>query len=169
MDTTQTLARCGSLQRSNTCPKPKSYSMTQTLGSHHEVDPTLVPLSAQNSSQRNSLPRRFRNGQNNYLSWPILPPPNLMPPSLLLGMVMCINSHTSQELLLTLIFCCNHWKTSSNLDSSLLGLVRLLQMQLSVTCSLYLLVLADLGLSTSPPAPQANSPTLSRYPHPSLT
>ena len=37
MATMQMTARRGSLQRSSTCPKPKSYSVTQVLGSHHKV------------------------------------------------------------------------------------------------------------------------------------
>ena len=43
MSTVQMTARRGSLQRSSSCPKPKSYSTTQVLRSHYEVSLPSYP------------------------------------------------------------------------------------------------------------------------------
>ena len=50
---------------------------------------TFVPLSTLKSSSRNLQLRKFRNGWKNSLSCPTLPPPKLMPHSLLFDLGMC--------------------------------------------------------------------------------
>ena len=88
MATKQITSRCGSLQRSSTCPKPKSYSATQVLRSHHEVGlPSYIAR-----LWRVHKGFCYRNGRNNSLSSPTLPPLNLMPHSLFLGIGYLHNS-----------------------------------------------------------------------------
>ena len=82
MATMQMTARRGSLQRRQYLSKAKKlFNYTG-----HEVSLPSYPSRLQRVRNR-----KFRNCQNNSLSWPTLPRPNLMPHSLLLGMVMCTN------------------------------------------------------------------------------